>query len=202
MSNPFYSIPLFHYFRPVNLRMTESLRIIISGGPGTGKSTLLNLLRDKGYSCHDEVARMVIKEQLEKNSKLLPWQDLMGYSNLVFERIVAQTKLANQSPISIFDRSAVDVLAYLSHGKQEIPEYMRTQISELAYHKTVFFAPFWSAIYQEDGERKETPHEAAAISLTLMKIYQSFGFELIELPLAPPQQRLEIIEDTLKLLMK
>ena len=40
-------------------------KIVISGGPGSGKTTLINLLREKGYNCADEFSRSII-EEIEK----------------------------------------------------------------------------------------------------------------------------------------
>ena len=50
--------------------MTFNKRVIITGGPGTGKSTLLNLLEKRGYHCHQEISRAVIRQQLDLGTKL------------------------------------------------------------------------------------------------------------------------------------
>ena len=39
----------------------ENKKIVISGGPGSGKSTLVGLLRRKGYKCVDEFSRTLIE---------------------------------------------------------------------------------------------------------------------------------------------
>lgn len=41
----------------------ESQQFIITGCPGSGKTTLINYLRDIGFTCVDEPARQVIAEQ-------------------------------------------------------------------------------------------------------------------------------------------
>ncbi|MEC7173627.1 MAG: AAA family ATPase, partial [Bacteroidota bacterium] len=40
--------------------LIENKKIVISGGPGSGKTTLVNLLKDKGYRCFEEFSRILI----------------------------------------------------------------------------------------------------------------------------------------------
>ena len=37
-------------------------RIIITGGPSSGKTSIIDALKDEGYSCFDEVSREIIQE--------------------------------------------------------------------------------------------------------------------------------------------
>ena len=93
--------------------MDKTKRVIITGGPGTGKTTLLELLKEKGFPCHLEVARKVIKEQLELESDLVPWLDLVNFSILVNEGQIAQFNAVNEGICNFYDRGVPDVLAYL-----------------------------------------------------------------------------------------
>ena len=43
------------------MNLFNNKKIVISGGPGSGKTTLVNLLRVKGYECIDEFSRILIK---------------------------------------------------------------------------------------------------------------------------------------------
>ena len=38
-------------------------RIVISGGPSSGKTTLINELKKLGHNCFDEVSREIIESQ-------------------------------------------------------------------------------------------------------------------------------------------
>ena len=47
----------------------KNKKIVISGGPGSGKTTLVNLLRLKGYECIDEFSRTLIKRAQKQGEK-------------------------------------------------------------------------------------------------------------------------------------
>lgn len=171
---------------------------IISGGPGAGKSTLLEALRQKAYTCFDEMARAVIREQLDAGTNLVPWDDLAGFSHNLFERICEQAETAKGIPLAFVDRSAVDVLAYLKYGDLPVSEDYIARIPELGYSKTVFFLPFWPEIYASDEERHESEEKAREISSLIKDTYIELGFEITEVPITTVSERLLFIENHIK----
>ena len=56
---------------------------VLTGGPGTGKTSLINGLSEKGYCCIPEVAREIIKKQVNNRGSALPWADKNGYAKLM-----------------------------------------------------------------------------------------------------------------------
>jgi predicted ATPase len=44
--------------------MTNPNLYVVTGGPGTGKTTVLRELERKGFPCVPEVARQLIQEQM------------------------------------------------------------------------------------------------------------------------------------------
>ena len=61
---------------------------IFTGGPGSGKSTVLNILENMGYMTVREVARDIIKNQVRTNGDAVPWNNTVRYSNLMLLRSI------------------------------------------------------------------------------------------------------------------
>ncbi len=40
--------------------------IVIAGGPSSGKTTLINALKEKGHICYPEISRAIIKKAQEQ----------------------------------------------------------------------------------------------------------------------------------------
>ena len=178
--------------------MNDTKRVVITGGPGTGKTTILDLLRDKGYPCHTEVSREVIKEQLILNSRLLPWDDLSGFSFKVNEGQVKQYKEAEEGKLNFYDRGIPDVLAYLrKEGIHE--EELEQCAAQYLYHPIVFFMPPWPEIYGTDNERREDFDAMLEIHNNMKKVYCDLGYKVEEVPKLSPQKRIDFILSKLKL---
>jgi predicted ATPase len=61
---------------------------VISGGPGSGKTTVLAELSELGFPHAPEAARRIIAEQMSKGGTALPWQDRKAYADLMLERSI------------------------------------------------------------------------------------------------------------------
>jgi predicted ATPase len=62
---------------------------VISGGPGTGKTTLIKLLEARGYATIPEMARHCIDEQLALGKTM---QDI-GQNQLAFQQEIVEHQL-------------------------------------------------------------------------------------------------------------
>lgn len=58
----------------------KTQKIALIGGPGTGKTTLINALKTKGYSCMEEISRQVTLEAQEKGIEQLFLEDPLMFS--------------------------------------------------------------------------------------------------------------------------
>lgn len=167
-------------------------RIIITGGPCTGKSSLLKSLHQQGYRTYLEVARAEIKRQLKKGSNLVPWDDVLGFSHKVMEGQLRQYHSALSGALNFYDRGVPDLLAYLRKSAIH-DEIIERQARQLQYYPTLFIAPPWQEIYAQDNERRESLSEMMDIHHHLLLIYQELNYRVLELPKASVQERLTFI---------
>ena len=59
-----------------NINLLRGQRIVITGGPGFGKTSIIDELESRNFPCQHEVSRTIIKEQLEIGGDILPWKNL------------------------------------------------------------------------------------------------------------------------------
>lgn len=179
--------------------MNNTTRVVITGGPGTGKSTILNLLSEKGYPIHQEQARAVIKEELSRNSDLVPWRNLPAFSEKVFKGQTGQWHEAFEGKVNFYDRGIIDVIAYLK--KDLLPHDALSELVEhYPYHQSVFLTPPWPEIYAQDSERREDLNTMQAIHDALLETYQQFNYQVFEVPRIAPRERVDFVLEHLNLL--
>ncbi len=179
--------------------MQETLRVVITGGPGTGKSTILDHLKAEGFPIHPEVSRAIIKEELSKDSELVPWRDLSGFSEKVFKGQTHQWHEAESGKVNFYDRGIIDVIAYLK--KDNLPHDALSELVEhYPYHRSVFLTPPWPDIYAQDQERWEDLEGMQAIHNALLKTYQEFDYQVFEIPKLNATERMRFVLSHLDLI--
>lgn len=169
---------------------------VITGGPGSGKTTLLESLESKGFSIVPEVAREIIKEQIETNGNALPWGDKEQYTELMLKRSVdsyLDIGSKNSNEIFFFDRGIPDTICYAEMTGQIISSEMANAINNYHYNRKVFILPPWKEIYQTDSERKQTWEEAEYTFRIMKKVYLHSGYDVIEIPKTDIQMRAEYV---------
>lgn len=174
---------------------TRHRRIVISGAPGSGKTTLIDALRARGHICCAEVSRQLIREQHACGGALLPWRDMPGFATECERRMRAQLAGVDGSALVFFDRGLPDIVAYLRHAGVEPDSCLLA--GARAYTPFVFLAPPWSAIFTQDPERPQTYLEAVALGAELERAYRESGFDIAYLPLADVATRVAFVERTL-----
>lgn len=163
-------------------------RIIITGGPGTGKSSLLTGLEEIGFTCFPEVSRIIIAEQQAAGGDLFPWGNMAAFAEECFRRMQAQ--LAElPAGVSFFDRGIPDIAAYMQrYGLDVLSEYLN--VADF-YSSSVLICPPWPEIFKNDPQRPETYEETCLLHRHLVETYASLGFDIIEMPKISIEERVK-----------
>lgn len=158
-----------------------TLRIALSGAPGTGKTSIINELEKRGYACSPEYSRQIIRESQETGSKVTPWDDLDAFSHLVMEGRIQQHEKASGA-LHFFDRTIIDTIAYQELDELIVQPNWVYAAKSLRYAPIVFLTPPWKEIYQWEQERQESVAQLEKIHLQLKKSYREYGYEVMEVP--------------------
>src|SRR5437879_2862398 len=127
----------------------------VSGGPGSGKTTILRELAKSGFRHASEVARQIIQEQVQAGGTALPWSDQHAYINLMLQRSI-QSFIAHTPAVrpTFSDRGIPDTLCYARLVGLHETRFIENACDRYRYAGLVFLAPPWKEIYETDAERK------------------------------------------------
>lgn len=172
---------------------------IITGGPGVGKTTLINDLLKRGYNCVSEVAREIIKDQVATSGNALPWGDTKEYSRQMLSYSIRDfERLAQSKDLYFFDRGIPDTLGYERLMNFEFDLELLNKVNEYRYNKTVFILPPWKEIYETDSERKQDFDIAVETYHVMKKTYGDIGYNTVEVPCLSVGKRSDYILQYIK----
>lgn len=160
------------------------MKVILSGGPCSGKSSLLEEIGKMGYNTLEEVARKVLTERngekLGKNEQELRQRE-------IYRRQLDEEKRIDKRSITFLDRSKIDVIAYCKFFGIDFG-FVNIDLRE---YDLVFFLE--ALPFEDDGLRIETAKEAGKISNILLETYTKLGFEVVLVPVMPLDERADFV---------
>ena len=177
--------------------MIKNNFIVISGGPGGGKTSLLEFLSKNGYNYIKESGRTIIRERLRKglSPRPAPEEFARQMFQMDYENFINHADIAD---ILFFDRSFLDS-AFLVHQSDQIFfDKIRHSLITNRFYTKVFMTPPWQEIYTADSERDQTFDESVEIYEKLSHWYLTNGYELVTVPRLPVEMRVKMILDEIK----
>jgi len=167
---------------------------VITGGPGSGKTTLIEALAAMGCQTMPEGGRAIIQDQVAIDGQALPWADQYAFAELIlsWEMRSHREAMALDGPV-IFDRGVPDTIGFLRVNDLLVPPHMDKAAQLCRYARQVFVAPWWPDIFDQDAERKQSADEAERTFEIMVDTYAAYGYEPLILPLAPVEERARFV---------
>jgi len=183
-----------------------SKKIVITGGPSTGKTSVIEKLETLGYTCLPEVIRAMTLEKKEseeavsfKSNPIISVADPMAFNSSILNARIAQYNATLQSTESLFffDRGIPDVLAYMDCFKQKYGDNFTTACAKHPYD-LVFLMPPWKEIHRTDNERFESFEESLLVHECLQNTYRQLGYAVITVHQDTIDNRVKFILEKIK----
>jgi predicted ATPase len=167
---------------------------ILSGGPGAGKTTVLDALRARGFQCVEETGRKIIREQKAIGGTIHHNGDRAAYRDLMLSRGIDDfNRVAERNAPVFFDRGIPELTGYSQFVGSDTPPAVEEAVARYRYNQTVFLFPPWQEIYANDSERKQDFREAIETCAAAADAYERTGYRIVEMPKAPVAARVEFI---------
>jgi predicted ATPase len=167
---------------------------VITGGPCSGKTTLIDELADKGFRTVPETARPYIEKEMARGRTI----DEIREDADALERGLLEMQLR-------FERAlrATDV-AFLDRGLPEGLTYCRVAglnpnefLSECFHHRYASIFVLDRLPLQQDDLRIEKNATARLLDEWLARDYSSLGYGVIRVPVLSPRDRLAFVLERL-----
>ena len=168
-------------------------KILITGGPGTGKTSLVNELKNNGYLCSEEIVRDLTIKKRDEGVDQYFLTDPLVFSIKLFNLRLKEYSKSFNSNLIIYDRGPIDVLAYLNFKSIEIPKDLINDSKKINYEYSFILNP-WRDIYTQDSVRYESYEECVIIHELLIKEYEKFKIKLIVVPNGTIFERVRFIK--------
>jgi predicted ATPase len=185
-------------FAPYFSKKVPKEIVVIIGGPGTGKTTIIDGLLKRGFCCYPEVSREVTMEAKKQGIEQLFLENPLLFSELLLEGRKKQFENAIREcdEVVFLDRGIPDVLAYMHYIGDSYPPHFDHACVDHKYTK-IFILPPWEEIYESDDERYENYEQAKLIYNHLVETYEKYGYHLIHVPKDTVDNRIMFILDRL-----
>jgi len=172
----------------------KQIKVVLTGAPGTGKSTIINELEKRSYLCMHEISRDVTLEAQKNGTEQLFLTEPLLFSDMLLKGRTEQYLKASKlkSEMVFFDRGIPDVHGYLNYISLDFPDrYIKT--SRENRYDFVFLMPPWEDIYVQDNERYENFQQALAIHNHLLNTYKALNYNVIQVPTGTVERRTDYI---------
>ena len=164
---------------------------VITGGPSSGKTTTVNLLKERGYITTFEHARHYLDTQRLKGRTI----EEVRKQQREFQLGVLDMQIEQENQISpdvqvFLDRAIPDALAYYRFLNLREDEKL-TEVLRMVSYKKIFILDCLSLV--KDYARTEDEAAQKKIHTLLIEVYESLGFPIIQVPVFQPDERVDFI---------
>ena len=167
---------------------------VITGASSSGKTTLVELLAQKGYSTFPEAGRLYFERELAKGRTIAEIrQDRAAMTRAIYALWLELNESLRATAFTFLDRGLPDALSFYRFAGLN-PNGILLDCFQHRY-ASVFMLN--RLPYQQDGIRGGDDASAAYFDAWMERDYTALGYNIIRVPVLPPEERRDLILDQL-----
>lgn len=164
---------------------------VITGGPSSGKTTMVDMLSKRGYKTTIEHARHYLDTQRAEGRTV----DEIRNNQKEFQLGILEMQIEQEASISpddvvFLDRAIPDALAYYRFLGLTPDKKLLTDLDKASYKK-IFILDCLPLV--PDYARTEDSAAQMEIHKLLTEVYESLPAPVIHVPVLPPEERVDFI---------
>jgi len=168
---------------------------VVTGGPSSGKTTTVNILKERGYKTTIEHARHYIDTQKVTGKTVEEIRsNQRAFQQGILDMQIEEERSLPPDDTVFLDRAIPDALAYYRFLHIPEDEKLQKAIRGAIYKKVFVLDPLPLV---KDYARIEDEEAQKAIHALLKEAYESLGFPIVSVPVLPPEERVNFILNNL-----
>lgn len=175
----------------INSNTKQTNWYVITGGPSSGKTTTVNILRERGYITTMEHARHFLDTQRLKGRTI----EEVRKNQREFQLGVLDMQIEQENEIApevqvFLDRAIPDALAYYRFLNLSVDEKLIKALQTVSYKK-IFIMDYLPL--KNDYARNENAEAQKKIHELITEVYESLSFPVVHVPVLPAEERVDFI---------
>ena len=165
-------------------------KYVLTGGPGSGKSSIILALEQQGEFVIREAAEDYIRFRQAQGQEE-PWTEPDFQDKILDLQIQRESRIPSYAERVFIDRGQADGLAYAAEGTKTY-ERIKAETSKTKYEQ-IFIIAHLDEI-KKTAIRRENYEEAKKLEENLYRIYKELDYEPIRINSGPLEERVQDIK--------
>lgn len=166
---------------------------VITGAPSSGKTSVIDELKRRGYATDNEIARELIEKLMALGKSLADIRNQDSVQEL--QRNILKVKMEHEAALDpqetvFMDRGTGDSITYFRRAGLD-PVTAMTACEKFRYRRVFLFDRL---PLKKDNIRTESDEDAADIEKSLKSDYEDLGYKVVRIPVLPVAERADLVE--------
>jgi predicted ATPase len=167
---------------------------VITGASCSGKTTLINLLANRGFQTVPEAGRKFFERELAKGRTIDDIrEDQAAFTRQVYDIMVKHESGLRATEVNFLDRALPDGFVFYRLAGLNPNEIL----PDCFQHRYSFVFLLNRLPYKKDGIRVADDETAAYLESWMLRDYTALKYKIVRVPVVTPEERLEFVLDKL-----